>query len=136
MRISLAVKISVALMAVVMLVSAGLPSQPKYKNLKILPKNITEEELGKVMDGYAHALGVGCDYCHSKSEVNKDLLDCASDKKPEKEMCRKMMTMTSTINLKFFNVDNKKTTVQAVSCMTCHRGSPRPEIVADSVKAE
>jgi hypothetical protein len=120
-------KIILALIVLVTLISAGLPSQTKFKNLKILPKNISENELDKIMDNYKMALGVDCGYCHAKEQKGDDL-DFASDKKPEKQIARKMMTMTKDINIKYFSFNGKAGTVQAVSCITCHREKPRPEI--------
>ena len=40
----------------------------KYKNLKVLPKNISKEDLDKVMDGFKTALGVKCSFCHAPSK--------------------------------------------------------------------
>ncbi len=105
------------------------PEPPKYKNLKILPKNISKEDLDKVMDHFKTALGVKCSFCHAPSkDTAQKWPDFASDEKPEKLIARKMMKMTSKINKKFFS-DNKNeqgVTVPAVECMTCHRGSPHP----------
>jgi hypothetical protein len=105
------------------------PEAPKYKNLKILPKNISKEDLDKVMDHFKAALGVKCSFCHAPSkDTAQKWPDFASDDKPEKLIARKMMKMTSKINKKFFS-DNKNeqgVAVPAVECMTCHRGSPHP----------
>ncbi|HET6999818.1 MAG TPA: c-type cytochrome [Puia sp.] len=106
------------------------PEAPKYKNLKILPKNISKEDLDKVMDHFKTALGVKCSFCHAPSkDTAQKWPDFASDEKPEKLIARKMMKMTSKINKKFFS-DNKNeqgVAVPAVECMTCHRGSPHPD---------
>jgi hypothetical protein len=105
------------------------PEPPKYKNLKILPKNISKEDLDKVMDHFKVALGVKCSFCHAPSkDTAQKWPDFASDEKPEKLIARKMWKMTSKINSKFFK-DNKNeqgVTVPAIECMTCHRGSPHP----------
>jgi hypothetical protein len=106
------------------------PEAPKYKNLKILPKDISKEDLDKVMDNFKAALGVKCSFCHAPSkDSTQKWPDFASDDKPEKLIARKMMKMTTRINKKFFS-DNKNeqgVTVPAVECMTCHRGSPHPD---------
>jgi Photosynthetic reaction centre cytochrome C subunit len=106
------------------------PEPPKYKNLKILPKSISKEDLDKVMDHFKTALGVKCSFCHAPSkDTAQKWPDFASDDKPEKLIARKMMKMTSKINKKFFS-DNKNdqgVVVPAVECMTCHRGSPHPD---------
>ena len=117
----------------VTMISAGLPSQTKFINLKILPKNISEAELDKVMDDFKIALGVDCNYCHTK-KTTVDELDFASDKKSEKEIARKMMLMTTNINKKYFDFNKAKSNIQAITCYTCHRGDPRPAIDSTSLQ--
>jgi Photosynthetic reaction centre cytochrome C subunit len=105
------------------------PEAPKYKNLKLLPKNISKEDLDKVMDGFKAALGVKCNFCHAPSkDSTQKWPDFASDDKPEKGVARKMMKMTAKINKKYFSYDKNEQgqSIAAVECMTCHRGSPHP----------
>ena len=120
-------KTMLLILCLVITVSAALPSDEKFKNLKVLPKNISKEALDKVMEDFEKALKVDCNYCHVK-KAGTDDFEWASDKKPEKEMARHMMIMTNDINKKYFNFDNKQSSIQAVTCITCHRGNPRPEI--------
>ena len=106
--------------------------KPKKRNLKVLPKDISHDELDKVMDGWKAALGVKCGFCHAPSaDSSNHHLDFASDAKPEKNIARHMYTMAAKINKKYFsfNKDDKGVTIAAVSCMTCHRGSPHPDEV-------
>ncbi len=105
------------------------PEDPKFKNLKILPKDISKENLDKVMDGFKAALGVKCSFCHAPSaDTSNHHPDFASDAKPEKGIARKMMKMTKKINSKFFDyVKNEQGEhVPAVECMTCHHGKEHP----------
>jgi len=105
------------------------PEEHKYKNLKILPKNISKEDLDKVMDGFKAALGVKCTFCHAPSKDSSvKWPDFASDEKPEKNIARGMMKMTAKINKKYFsyNKNEQGVVVPAIECMTCHRGSERP----------
>ncbi|MBD0333513.1 MAG: c-type cytochrome, partial [Chitinophagaceae bacterium] len=37
---------------------------PRYKNIKVLPKNIDKHQLDSVMFHFTGALGVKCDHCH------------------------------------------------------------------------
>ena len=105
--------------------------KPKHKmNLKVLPKDISHEQLGKIMDEWKTALGVKCTFCHAPSaDSTSHRLDFASDAKPEKDIARHMFTMTHKINKKFFgmNKDDKGAMIPTVSCITCHHGSPHPE---------
>jgi hypothetical protein len=105
------------------------PDEHKHKNLKILPKNISHEDLDKVMDGFKEALGVKCNFCHApEADSTSHHLDFASDAKPEKNIARHMMKMTAKINKKYFsfNKDENGNAVVAISCITCHRGNPHP----------
>jgi len=106
------------------------PSPPeKHKsNLKVLPKNISHEELDKIMHNWTAALDVKCNFCHAPSKDNTSHLDFASDDKPEKDIARHMFKMTAKINKKYFsmNKDEKGEMIPSISCMTCHRGSPHP----------
>src|SRR5690606_4891523 len=83
--------------------SAAWKPQPEdeFKNLQVLPKNITVAELDKIMEGFNEALGVDCGYCHTK-DLNKELVFHLDDKS-EKEVSRKMMRMTNEINQKYFS---------------------------------
>ena len=99
--------------------------QEKFKNLKVLPKKISNDDLRKVMRGWNNALGVKCNFCHVQSPDDPKKLDFASDAKPEKEMARSMYKMTQKINKKYF--DHKGAAVLEVDCNTCHRGKTHPE---------
>lgn len=96
-------------------------------NLKVLPANITEEQLDSVMDHFKAALGVKCSFCHAMDpDTSKGRhLDFASDAKPEKEVARNMMRMTAYLNANYFNPEHstQTDTLKTVMCFTCHRGS-------------
>jgi Photosynthetic reaction centre cytochrome C subunit len=123
--------------------------EPKYKNLKILPKDISEADLDSVMHHFTASLNVKCNYCHVRNEAQKKM-DFASDDKPEKLVARKMMLMSIDINTKYFkdieeeisqekdhpmernnkvqiDGDSVKNMLSYVTCFTCHRGDPHPE---------
>jgi hypothetical protein len=105
------------------------PEEHKFKNLKVLPKNISHEDLDKVMDAFKEALGVKCNFCHAASkDSNSHRLDFASDEKPEKNIARKMYKMTAKINKKYFNYNRNEEgePIPTVECMTCHHGKEHP----------
>lgn len=127
-------KISAALAFIVFIIigiaATTPPDEHPHKNLKVLPKDISHDDLDKVMDGFKAALGVKCNFCHAPSKDSSDHhLDFASDEKPEKNIARHMMRMTAKINKKYFsfNKDDKGETVPAINCITCHRGNPHPD---------
>ena len=101
--------------------------EPLYKNLKILPKNITKPQMDSTMRTFARGLGVKCDYCHAKKTEGQGL-DFASDKEETKTVARGMMRMQAKINKKYFDVKNTKTLNPklAVTCYTCHHGQGEP----------
>ena len=98
---------------------------PHFKNLKILPKNISEREMDSVMHHYSVSLGVKCDFCHAHDQLT-DTWDMGSDAKVEKLVARKMMTMTTGINKKYFQEEGGDSTIQTITCYTCHKGEPIP----------
>jgi Photosynthetic reaction centre cytochrome C subunit. len=113
---------------VVLGIAATAPADPTYKNLKVLPKNITHDELDSVMHHFNDALGVKCGFCHAQQKDNPKRLDFASDAKPEKDAARAMMRMTNRINKKFFKYKkDAEHPVAPVTCVTCHNGKSHPE---------
>nr|WP_259069351.1 c-type cytochrome [Mucilaginibacter sp. X4EP1]MCS3814684.1 hypothetical protein [Mucilaginibacter sp. X4EP1] len=106
------------------------PEKEGFKNLKVLPKNITDKQLDNVMDEWAHSLGVHCSFCHVRDEAAKKM-DFASDAKPEKEMARNMFKMMNKINQKYFEAKKDSTGMIAksgINCYSCHRGDSHPEV--------
>ncbi len=106
------------------------PDDPGFKNVKVLPKTLTDQQLHQVMREWAVSLGVRCDFCHAADPAGKGL-DFASDAKPEKEMARHMFKMMSKINAKYFKAEKDSLGMMAktgINCYTCHRGSSHPEV--------
>lgn len=106
----------------------------KYKNLKVLPQDITEKKMDSIMNAYNHALKVTCDFCHVKAKKDvfslapaTDSLDFALDN-PMKEDARRMIRLQIEINKKYFYTDStiRPEYLNVVSCNTCHRGNPFP----------
>ncbi len=113
-------------------IAASNPGHPGegFVNLQVLPKDITHEQLDAVMHSFNDALGVKCMFCHvHEGEDFRKGWDFAKDDKPEKDIARSMMRMTTAINTNYFNFDNstKPDTIGVIKCMTCHRGSPHPD---------
>jgi hypothetical protein len=111
-------------------IAGTIPGSNKERNLKVLPKDISNADLDSIMEGYSKALNVGCDFCHAESKTIKGDIDYASDDKPEKEITRMMMKLTAAVNKDYFDytIVYKAGEKMAVSCYTCHDGFPRPEL--------
>lgn len=99
----------------------GPPQGGGFKNLKVLPKDISRQQLMGFMQAFNRALGVKCDHCHVD--------DKSSDEKPEKDVARAMVKMTSSLhqNAADFLPDGRD---KKVNCWTCHRGSAKIEMPA------
>jgi len=109
--------------------ASNKPEPEHYKNLKVLPQNISSKDLQEIMvDDFQDALGVTCNFCHAESKDGHGL-DFVSDAKPEKEITRNMMRMSLDINKKYFKLDHpligSRTLI--VNCNTCHKGTAFPE---------
>lgn len=109
----------------------------KFKNLKVLPKDISRRQLFEVMRGFAQGLGVHCSACHVGQEGKPlSTYDFASDKKWMKRDARVMLRMVRAINGKILpELPQRDTPHVAVTCTTCHRGVRRPEPI-DQILAE
>jgi hypothetical protein len=105
-------------------------TDPGFKNLQILPKDITEKQLDSVMHHFTASLNVKCNFCHVKQEGNPEEWDWASDKNKHKLVARDMMRMTNKLNDEYFPYSGKAenmSTILTVTCFTCHNGSKEPE---------
>ncbi|MGC4102802.1 c-type cytochrome [Ferruginibacter sp.] len=106
----------------------GLPYH-KERNLKVLPKDISDAKLDSIMDSYTVALGVKCNFCHVPVKQGSDSLDFVSDSDPMKENARGMMKMVIDVNKNYFYFDKntRPEYLNVINCNTCHRGEPIPK---------
>ena len=136
--------IAITLILGSVLISQSFAQQGKEKdhddaptNLKVLPKNTSDEDLHKIMKGWSKSLGVRCGFCHEAKAPaeagGKPKLDFASDAKEEKTTAREMFKMTEAINEKFIGKMKDKD-LEKITCVTCHMGSSKPMISVDSLK--
>ena len=117
----------------ILVTAATITPNKKYKNLKVLPQDISERQLDSIMKAYNQALNVSCDFCHVKPKDMlgiapvTDTLDYALDN-IMKEDARRMIRLTININKTYFNSDStaRPEFLNTVSCNTCHRGNPFP----------
>jgi Photosynthetic reaction centre cytochrome C subunit len=100
-------------------------SHPKPTNLKVLPKDLSGDDVDKLMHGYQQYLGAPCGYCHAENSQTKEI-DYASDENPIKETARFMITMTSDLNNKYLAQLGDRRYAEPLTCGTCHRGQVQP----------
>ena len=130
------VMILVFVLLAVISTAATLRSVKKYKNLQVLPHDITEKQLDSIMNAYSKALKVNCDFCHKPTKKDIFSITPVADKtdfsldNEMKENARRMIRMTIDINKKYFYFDSivRPEYLNVVSCNTCHRGNPFPII--------
>jgi hypothetical protein len=98
----------------------------EFHNLKVLPPNISHDQLIATMRFFARSLGVKCNHCHVENPADsKEQYDFPSDAKPEKSVARTMIGMANRINSDYISHLNRQ--AETVTCFTCHRGHSIPE---------
>jgi hypothetical protein len=100
--------------------------RPNPANIKALPKNITGDEVIKVMHQYEGDLGVDCAFCHARNPETKRN-DFPSDANPVKDKARQMIRMTDDLNTKYLAQLSDRKSTDPITCGTCHRGMEHPE---------
>jgi hypothetical protein len=100
---------------------------PPPTNLKVLPKDMTSQQVVAIMRGYEKDLGVECESCHAKDPAT-GRNNFASDANPMKDRARVMMKMTATINADYLTQLTDPKPENPVACGTCHRGNFKPTV--------
>ena len=95
-------------------------SQDVFKNIQVL-KGIPVNQFMDTMGFFSAALGLNCTGCHVAESLEN--LDKFAEDIPRKRMARQMITMVQAMNKTSFGGR------RALTCYTCHRGSPTPEVI-------
>jgi hypothetical protein len=106
--------------AALVLFSASVVAAPEHKNLQVLPKDISKEELKKTMDGFAEQLGVKCTFCHVAEQYEKD-------ERPHKADARRMIKLVQEMKARKTEYFGPRVKEAVISCGMCHRGKAEPE---------
>ena len=110
------------------LVSAQIPDE--FTNLKVLPEDISKQDLMGYMRSWSMDLGGRCAHCHAGTSEKLNDLDFASDEKKTKKIARSMFKMLEEINAQFFEPHQKQ-----IGCYTCHDGTNDPRKLEDRLMA-
>ncbi len=96
----------------------SLPADSVFKNIKSLKGKSTEQVLS-IMNGWGHALGVSCKFCH-------DVNDWTSEKSRNHLRTREMIVMNDLLNRDL--LANMKGFRQPVTmgCISCHNEMKEP----------
>ena len=90
------------------------------KNLQVLPKDITKDELKKTMDGFTEQLGVKCTFCHIVDQYDKD-------ERPHKADARRMIKLVQDMKTKRADYFGPRVKEAVITCSMCHKGKAEPE---------
>ena len=140
----------------------GRGPAPAPRNLKVLPKDTTQQDVVALMQTFTRGLGVQCTYCHSEQaplQLSVEELqaqqaaappaagrgrgrgrggpqiDFASDDKKQKQIARVMLAMTTDINARLAAAIHKPAAdITRVQCATCHRGVTNPAQLSDLLR--
>src|SRR5437867_1186972 len=91
-----------------------------FKNVQIL-KGIPVDQFMSTMGFFSASLGLNCTDCHVEESASN--WTRYADDNARKQMARRMMLMVNSINKTNFAGR------QVVTCNTCHRGNPRPNVM-------
>jgi photosynthetic reaction center cytochrome c subunit len=97
-----------------------LMAEDVFKNVQVL-KGIPVNQFMETMGFFSAALGYNCTNCHG-DDVLGNWERYANDI-PVKRTARRMIQVVNTINKDLFGGR------EAVTCYTCHRGSPTPKVI-------
>jgi tetratricopeptide (TPR) repeat protein len=105
----------------------------KPVNLKVLPSNISENELRQLMDSYSTALGVHCNFCHGNpNDKGIGKTDFGADANPKKNVAREMIKLVNGINTNMLQGARALDAgIGSVSCVSCHHGSASIDLLED-----
>jgi hypothetical protein len=106
----------------------GTQNAPAFKNLKVLPDNISRDDLRKLMRQFTGDLGVQCEFCHAAADPVTKREDRASDANPTKETARYMIQMTGDLNDRYLEQLPGRRYADPITCGTCHRGEKHPSV--------
>src|SRR5437667_8702148 len=97
-----------------------LMAEDVFKNVQVL-KGIPVNQFMETMGFFSAALGYNCTNCHGDAVLGN--WERYADDIPVKRTARRMIQVVNTINKDLFGGR------EAVTCYTCHRGSPTPKVI-------
>jgi hypothetical protein len=107
-------------------------------NLKVLPHTWTRQQVQALMSTFVTSLGTseGCEFCHALDPDapppppgGRGRANFALDTNPNKDIARKMITMTMAINDNYLKDVGEASTPEKVTCFTCHQGKEHPAMM-------
>ena len=100
---------------------------PRPTNLKVLSKEMSGDDINKLMHQYEQQLGVTCGFCHEENEQARKL-DYTSDGNSVKSTARMMIAMTNDLNTKYLAQLGDRRYADPLTCGNCHQGQAHPPV--------
>ena len=104
----------------VSLSAAPAVGAPDHKNLQVLPKDISKDDLKRTMEGFTEQLGVKCTFCHVADQYEKD-------DRPHKADARRMIRLVQDMKARKADYFGPRVKETVITCGVCHRGKAEPE---------
>ena len=133
------------------------------RNLQVLPKDTSQQDVVVLMQQFTRALGVQCTYCHvevtpppltaeeaaaaaaaappaagrgrGRGRGAGPQIDFASDDKRQKQTARLMLKLVNDTNATLTSAVHKPSSeIVRVQCATCHRGVTNPAQLSDVLR--
>jgi hypothetical protein len=101
--------------------SARAQEPSGFKNLQVLPPDISKAELKATMEGFADQLNVRCSFCHVPDNYDKD-------DKNHKLVARKMLKLVTYMRANAAEYFKDSVEAKDINCWSCHRGQSEPEV--------
>lgn len=116
------------------LMEAQIPDE--FTNLRMLPEDISPDDLLQVMRGFSLELGVRCQYCHVGGDgVSFEGVEFPSDDDPDKRKARFMYRMVNNLNSTVLPlIPERDEPPVKITCKTCHRGAPKPLLLSQELR--
>lgn len=92
----------------------GSATAPRWRSLQVLPPDVSEQDLRRVMTEIAKGLRVKCTHCHEKGDEAAETA--------MKQKAREHLRMTIALQRDWFAADG----APRVTCALCHRGRAVP----------
>lgn len=108
------------LLAAVILEASPVLAAAEHKNLQVLPRDISKDNLKKMMDGFVEQLGVKCTFCHVQDQYEKD-------ERPHKADARRMIRLVQDMKARRADYFGPRVKEAVLTCGLCHRGKSEPE---------
>lgn len=131
--------LALAMIALAMAVPAPVRGQipDTFRNLEVLPEDISRDSLVMLMRSFSFATGLRCEGCHVMGEGGSfQGARFHLDDKPTKRQARYMLRMVNRLNDEILpGLPERDTPSLDVECKTCHRGIRKPYLLRTELRA-